>query len=106
MKLFPGIDTGKERKRFAIFHTCTLIVSPMIGAVAMFLINGRWPFDSNKISWFVSSLFIWNFIGSMRFFLAANEEGFFAGRIMGVVTLIGFPVVYLYNILRVFFKKE
>ena len=106
MKTFPGIGTAHERKRFAIFHTCTLIFSPLLSVFVMFIINGRWPFSNDKASWIIGALFIWNFLGSLRFFFDANEEGFFAGRIMGLVTLIGFPFVYIYNLWRVFFKNE
>jgi len=38
-RFLPGIDTTAERKRFAIFHACTLIISPLIAILAGLLIN-------------------------------------------------------------------
>jgi len=106
MKIFPGIDTVNERKRFAVFHACTLMVSPIISAFVILIINDRWPFSSDKAIWLLGSILIWNFIGSLRFFFDANEEGFFVGRIMGVITLFGFPFVYLHNLWRVITKTK
>jgi hypothetical protein len=39
MAVFPGVGTLAERKKFAIFHACTLVIAPIIGALILFIIN-------------------------------------------------------------------
>ena len=107
MKIFPGIDTAKERRRFVVFHACTFVLCPFIGALVMFLINNKWPFDNSKGSWLIGSLFIWNVLGSWRFWWDSSEtDGFFQSRLVAAVLLIGFPFVYFYNLWRVLFRQE
>ena len=73
----------------------------------MFLLNNRWPFDERKATWVLGSLFVWNVLGSGRFWWDTMEtEGFFQSRLVAAVLLIGFPFVYLYNLWSVLLKKE
>jgi len=113
-RLFPGIDSLLERKRFAIFHTCTLVIAPIIAALFIFIINLcnsfhrvlPWlsaiplnPFANinHLLLW---SLFIWNFLGSIRFYEDIRKTGrFFFSRFIVLVLLIGFPFLYFYNFL-------
>jgi len=106
MRIFPGVDTAKERKRFVIFHSFTFILCPIISILIIRLINGSWSYNNDKHSWMIGSILIWNYLGSWRFFSDANKEGFWEGRFTATVFLICFPLFYLYNLWRVFFKNE
>ena len=106
MKIFPGVDTPKERKRFVVFHACTFPLCLVIGAILMYYLNRSGPTNNSSISWIVASLFIWNILGSWRFTSDAFEDGFWSGRILVFLMLIGFPFVYLYNLWRVLFNNE
>ena len=106
MRLFPGVNTADERKRFAIFHTCTLLLSPILGAFVMLIINGRWSLSNDRASWLLGSLFIWNFLGSWRFFYDALDKGYFIGKIVSVLVLVGFPFVYIHNLWCVCVKRN
>ena len=123
-RVFPGTDTLAERKRFSVFHACTLVIAPMIAALLILILN--WinlakrvtpvpvaislnPFTDliNLLLW---SLLIWNFIGSLRFFedafAAGGRFGGFISRGVALVFLIIFPFYYFYNLWCVIRKKE
>ena len=104
-RFFPGTNTLADRKRFAIFHACTLVVAPIIGALFMFFIVSFNPFN-NMGRWALISLFCWNLIGSIRFHDDTFDEGgFIASRMVVFICLFAFPFIYLYN-LWCLFKKE
>lgn len=106
LKIFSGVDTHKERKKFLIFHACTLILCQAIVALVLFIISYDKPVGFNKINWIVISIFSWNVLGSWRLQEEAFNEGWWIGRIVGIALCLGFPFVYLYNLWRVLFKNE
>jgi len=118
LKISPSVDTLSERKKFAIFHTCTLVVAPIIAALMIFVI--KWinsigsttsvsmslnPFtDSNLLLW---SLIVWNTIGSLRFYSNTYDIGAsFIARCVGMLFMIIFPFYYLYNLWYIFIKRK
>jgi len=111
-RFFPGTDTLAERKKFAVFHACTFIIAPLIGALLLFIFDlnhrslsslvaaglGRIVFSDVR-NWLLCSLFCWNVIGGWRFYLDVDrDEGFFAGRSVVLFSLFFFPLIYLYNL--------
>ena len=122
-RFFPGIDTLEERRRFVIFHACTLIIAPIISA--FFIIFMIWvrnltnpmiqagllsPVQLNPFSdmrhWLLWSLFVWNIIGSIRFHDDIFKEGGgVIARTVAFFCLLTFPVIYLHNLIRVLMKK-
>jgi len=119
-RFFPGTDTLAERKKFAVFHACTLIIAPLIGAFLLFLFAlshrsisslvaaglGQIIF-SNVRDWLLCSLFCWNVIGGWRFYLDVDRnEGFFAGRFVGLLCMLFFPLIYFYNLWCIMVKKD
>ena len=122
-RFFPGIDTLAKRKRFAVFHGCTFVISPLIVAIIMFLVNlmrtvtGMMPVQnsitmnplSNIWNWMIWSLFAWNAMGSIRFhddaFDSSSEFGWLYGRITALVFLFIFPFYYLHNLWCVIREK-
>jgi len=109
MRFFPGVDTPKERKRFVVFHAVTLItISPIIASVFIFFEYGsRWGLNILFTStWFLACLCMWNFIGSWRFYIDAEKEGFFVARFVGMMMLFIFPFVYLHTLWLVLFKDR
>jgi hypothetical protein len=119
-RFFPGTDTLPERKKFAIFHACTFIISPLIGALLLFLfalshrsisslvhIGLERIIFSDVRNWLLCSLFCWNFIGGWRFYLDwYRKEGFFAGRLMILFCMFFFPLMYLHNLWCIMIKKN
>jgi len=118
-RFFPGIDTFAERKRFAVFHACTIAIAPLIGAVLMvpihwrgnstdtLIVAGLGMLFSHMKDWLIWSLCAWNLIGSMRFHNDAfSDSGFGASRIVGLFTFIFFPLIYLYNLWCIIIKKD
>jgi len=122
-RFFPGTDTLAERKRFAVFHACTLIIVPIIVALVIAILNWRtnttrwfivdgfmpplslFPF-SNLRDWLLWSLAVWSFIGSLRFCDDADKDmGFFVGRGVMFICLFIFPLIYLYNLWCLIIKK-
>jgi len=125
---FPGTDTRIERRKFAIFHACTLVFALIVAALALFIINciGAYqkamllpsqspvavslnPFD-NVAMWLGLSLFVWNFLGSIRYANEAYDEGDrergFIFRIVTVIYLFAFPFVYFHNLWHLIFIKD
>ena len=129
-RIFPGTETLAERKRFAIFHACTLIIAPLIAALIIFLMNWRESVRLSEIGFIVPlsiqhvslnpfkdvgdlllwSLCIWNLIGSLRFHDDAFDEGGrlggFIARGVSLLFMLIFPFYYLYNLWCVFRNKE
>ena len=119
-RIFPGIDTFAERKEFAIFHLCTLVIAaPIIGALFMIIISLFDPLRNvglpmtletpltNVNKWLGISLFVWNFIGSIRFYEDTRvTRGFFFARLMVLILLFGFPLFYLYNLWCIFVNNK
>ncbi len=109
MKLFPGVDTHTERKRFAVFHTCTLVLCPLIVMLIMFLVFSNHgdphnnPFDAGMGKWLLLSLFTWNVLGAWRF---VSDFGPLAGRMVGILLFLGFPLFYLHNFWRMLVNKD
>ena len=60
MKIFPDVDTSKERKRFVIFHACTFPLCSIIGVFIMLYFNKSGPTNSSNMSWLIISLLIWS----------------------------------------------
>ena len=109
LEVFPGLNTAKERKKFAIFHTCTLALCPVVSAVIVYLIYNRWPFEEGGFRgiWIAGSLFLWNALGSWRFGDdSLKSDGFMQSRLVFFVLLIGFPFLYLYNLWHVLVENE
>jgi len=119
-RFLPGTGTLAERKRFALFHTCTLMMAPLIGAVLAALIYYLEHSAINSLIaagllnpflnvryWLFSSLAVWNFIGALRFFSDTEEEmGFFVGRSIFAICIFVFPLVYLYNLWCILMKRD
>ena len=117
-RILPGIGTLAERKKFAIFHTCTLILSPAIGAFFVFIITCLGsltspvshlgisnPFE-NVCLWLLASLFCWTIIGSIRFYKDIfGRDTLFIIEIF-VILAFGFPFLYLHNLWYIFSKKN
>lgn len=112
-KIFPGTDTLAERKRFFLFHTSTLLIAPIITALIIFTINwseaiGRKTPVSVASSlnpfldvgnWLLCSLFVWNFLGSVRIFNDnIKTKGYIIANMMSLPYLLFFPLFYIYNI--------
>ena len=109
-KIFPGVSTLAERKKFAIFHACTFILCPVIVMfVMLFTYNGDphgHPFDAGMGYWIFASLLMWNFFGAWRFMWDIRDDGNpLIGRLIMIPFLIGFPFFYLYNLWCVICKK-
>lgn len=118
-RFFPGIDTLAERKKFAVFHACTIIVAPLIGALLMLpihwrsnstdtvIVAGLGILFSNVQDWLFWSLGAWNAIGAIRFHDDAfMNNGFSASRVMFFLCFIFFPLLYLHNLWCIIIKKE
>ena len=115
-RFFPGTSTLAERKRFAVFHACTLLISPVIGAFLIILLylSGSRGFSgslslnpfSHVRDWLIWSLFAWNFIGSIRFHDDAfTGAGICASRLVVFFCSFFFPLIYLYNLWCIIIKK-
>lgn len=106
MKKFPGIETNDERKKFAIFHACSLLICLILSA-AILCFQHRDPFGDSKNVWLFTSILFWNFLGSWRFHSDLSEDGgFFIGRLATIVLVVGFPLLYLHNLWCIITKKE
>jgi hypothetical protein len=123
-RFFPGLESMKERKRFAVFHACTIFIAFIMGAIIRILINWNINFSSPLISanlganmslnpftdvwvWLLWSLFAWNVIGSIRFSNdASDRSGFLASRLTFFLCMLFFPLIYLHNLWFVFSKKR
>ena len=109
----PRTDTLAERKRFAVFHACTLIISPILGALVIILsrqtnsTNLFLILFSNLRDWLLCSLFTWNFIGFTRFHDDAfkNSDSWFVYRFVAIFSFIFFPLIYLHNLWCILMKK-
>jgi hypothetical protein len=103
------LDSYQERKRFAVFHACTLILCLLIVLLAMdfiFLNNGLPhdnPFGAGMGKWLFLSYFVWGVIGSLSFDVGPS---FFFGRFVTGLLMFSFPIVYLYNIWYLIFRRD
>ena len=129
-RILPRTETLAERKRFAIFHTCTLLIAPLIAALIIFLMKWRESVRLSEIGFIVPlsmqhvslnpfkdvgdllllSLCVWNCIGSLRFYDDAFDEGGrlggFIARGVSLLFMLIFPFYYLYNLWCVLRNKE
>jgi hypothetical protein len=97
-KIFPGVDTLAERKKFAIFHACTLVIAPIIAMLLMLFIN--WG------SWLFWSLFVWNAADGDGNSPTDRLLGSFIIRFVHILLTLIFPLYYLYNLCYIFVKGD
>ncbi|MCL2220647.1 MAG: hypothetical protein FWC23_10930 [Chitinispirillia bacterium] len=67
----PRVRNLTERKAFASFHACTILIAALIGTAWQFIARWSWEYSpsSGVIMGIVCSLLIWNFLGALRFLL-------------------------------------
>jgi len=94
LKFPPRVDTVAERKRFAVFHAVTLVIT-MIMVELLFPDMGL-----------VGVLLMWGFCASAGFYSEFQEKyGDLGCRFLILLLLFFFPVYYLYNLWYILGKK-
>ena len=101
LKFLPGISSVSEKKKFLLFHACSICLCIIIVMIIMLITSSGDPYinpyDAGIGKWIICSIFLWNFIGTWRFISDFHgTDGFLFSRLIAITLIIGFPFFYLY----------
>ncbi|MCL2577689.1 MAG: hypothetical protein FWE27_06530 [Defluviitaleaceae bacterium] len=99
MSFLPGTYMAAERKRFVIFHACTLLICVLINFILAITLTIE-LYKNLAALFILISFVLWNGIGSLRFFYEAYKETdrnkYLNKKLFSAIMIVFFPLYYLY----------